>query len=98
MDYPVCLKVDSTGVVISLYCQPGAKKTEVSGEFHERLKIRLAAPPVEGQANEVLLKWLSKVLSCPQKSIRLVSGELARQKRVRVDGLTPVQLIEALKL
>lgn len=96
MDYPVWLKVDHEGVVISLYCQPGAKKTEVSGEFDERLKIRLAAPPVDGQANEALLKWLAKSLACPQKTISLVSGELSRQKRVRITGLSPEQLMTTL--
>ena len=83
------------GVELFLHCQPGAKKTEVQGTYGERLKIRLAAPPIEGRANEVLISWLSKTLGIPTAKIELLSGDTGRQKRVRILG---VNLDQALGL
>ncbi len=78
--------------IIALHCQPGAKKTEVQGEHDGRLKLRLAAPPVEGKANEALIQWLSKTLEIRRANIELLAGDLSRLKRVRVQGLTADQL------
>ncbi len=78
--------------IIALHCQPGAKKTEVQGEHDGRLKLRLAAPPVEGKANEALIQWLSKTLEIRRTNIELLAGDLSRLKRVRVQGLTADQL------
>ncbi len=78
--------------IIALHCQPGAKKTEVQGEHDGRLKLRLAAPPVEGKANEALIQWLSKTLEIRRTNIELLAGDLSRLKRVRVQGLTAEQL------
>lgn len=82
------------GVELFLHCQPGAKKTEVQGIHGERLKLRLAAPPVEGKANEALISWLSKTLSIPKSRITLVSGDTGRQKRIRILGLS-IEVIQA---
>lgn len=49
--------------------------------------IRLAAPPVDGAANEALVAFLADALALPRRSIRIVSGEKSRDKRVRIDGL-----------
>ena len=84
-----------SGVELFLHCQPGAKKTEVKGVHGDRLKIRLAAPPVEGRANDVLIAWLSKALSVPTARIQLMSGDTGRQKRVRISG---IQIEQALAL
>ena len=87
---PVWLKEDSgqpNTYVLALYCQPGAKKTEVQGEHDGRLKIRLAAPPVEGKANEALVFWISKQLHISRTSVELLAGDLSRLKRVRVSGV-----------
>jgi len=83
--------------VLALYCQPGAKKTEVQGEHDGRLKIRLAAPPVEGKANDALILWLSKTLGLNRSAIELLSGDLSRLKRVRVNGITAQAIIQNLQ-
>lgn len=81
------LTVQPTGIRLTLHVQPGARKSEVAGEHGEALKIRLAAPPVEGKANAELLRWLADYLGVPRKAVTLLSGERNRHKIVAVDGL-----------
>ena len=49
--------------------------------------IRLAAPPVEGAANEALVAFLSEALGLPRRSVTIISGDTSRDKRVRIEGL-----------
>jgi uncharacterized protein (TIGR00251 family) len=89
----VVINKDS-GVELFLHCQPGAKKTEVKGVHGDRLKIRLAAPPLEGRANEALIAWLSKTLGVPTNRIELISGDTGRQKRVRITGIELAKVVQ----
>lgn len=82
-------------VVLTLHIQPGARKTEVAGLHGEALKIRLAAPPVDGKANAALLAFLAKVCGVSRSAVVLVSGETSRSKRVRIAGAEP-SVLEAL--
>jgi uncharacterized protein (TIGR00251 family) len=59
----------------------------VDGLRGDAVLIRLAAPPVEGAANEALVAFLADALALPRRSIRIVSGEKSRDKCVRIDGL-----------
>ncbi|WP_204881658.1 DUF167 domain-containing protein [Polynucleobacter paneuropaeus] len=94
---PTWIKQTPTGIVLSIYCQPGAKLTKVVGLFDDSLKISLQAPAVENQANELLLAWLSKQLKIPQKQIQFISGQNSRKKRLEIWGLiSPDQIIQAL--
>jgi uncharacterized protein (TIGR00251 family) len=81
------LVADDHGVTLRLHIQPGAKKTEVVGLHGDALKIRLAAPPVDGKANACLIAFLSDQLGVAKASISLVSGDTSRAKRVRLDGV-----------
>jgi uncharacterized protein (TIGR00251 family) len=56
--------------------------------------IRLAAPPVDGAANEALLAFLAEVLDAPRRSIAIISGEKSRAKRIRIEGLA-VEVVTA---
>lgn len=71
-------------LILQLHVQPGAKKTEVAGLHGDALKIKLAAPPVEGKANLMLTKFLAKRFTVPLKHIILLSGEHSRHKLVRI--------------
>jgi uncharacterized protein (TIGR00251 family) len=65
-----------------------ARKTEYGGERDGAFLIRLAAPPVDGAANDALVEFLSDSLKIPRGSIRIVSGERGRRKRVAIEGIT----------
>jgi uncharacterized protein len=82
-------------VILTLLIQPGAKKTEISGLHGEALKIRLAAPPVDGKANAALIAFLAKACGVSKSAVALVSGDTCRAKRVRVTG-ADVARVEAL--
>ena len=79
---------DGDGVILRLHIQPGAKKTEIAGLHGEALKIRLAAPPVDGKANASLIEFLARQLGVSKSAVELVSGETSRAKRVHVSGVT----------
>lgn len=90
------LTADDKGVTLRLHIQPGAKKTEVVGRHGEALKIRLAAPPVDGKANACLLAFLADRLDVAKSAVSLLSGDTSRAKRVHVDGLAPSVVRERL--
>lgn len=79
------LKLHPKGVTIALHIQPGAKKTELVGEHGERLKIKIKAPPVEGEANICLIEFLAGYFKVPRSRVHLLSGESSRQKLVLVE-------------
>jgi uncharacterized protein (TIGR00251 family) len=79
---------DGTAVVLTLHIQPGARKTEICGLHGDALKIRLAAPPVDGKANDCLIAFLAERLSLARNAIDLISGASARSKRVRIHGVS----------
>ena len=96
---PIRLKEEDAATktyILALHCQPGAKKTEVQGEHNGRLKIRLAAPPVEGKANDALILWLSKQLQINRSAIDLLAGDLSRLKRVKTHGVSSDTIVNAL--
>jgi uncharacterized protein len=76
---------DAKGIVLSLHVQPGAKRTEVAGVHGDALKIRLAAPPVDGKANAQLVRFLAEMFGVQSRSVTLLRGETSRQKTVRID-------------
>lgn len=80
------LRASGNGVLLTLHIQPGAKKTEVVGLHGDAIKLRLAAPPVEGKANEALIDFLSRTLGLPKAHITLISGQTSRSKRIAIAG------------
>ncbi len=75
------------GVELSLVIQPRASRSRVVGEHDGRLKVQIAAPPVEGEANAELVELLSDLLGVPKRQVEILSGETGRRKRVRVTGV-----------
>jgi len=75
-------------VVLEVLVQPRASRTRVLGEHGGRLKIALAAPPVEGEANRALIEFLAERLGVRKADVSLLRGEAGRRKTVRVLGVT----------
>lgn len=75
---------------------PRARKTELAGTRDGAVLVRLAAPPVEGAANDALVAFLADRLHLPRRSFRIVSGEKSRRKRIAVEGITPEALRDLL--
>jgi len=71
---------------------PRARKTECAGFRDAVLVVRVAAPPVEGAANDALIAFFSSALHVPRRAVRIVSGDRTRQKRVAIDGVSKEQI------
>jgi hypothetical protein len=71
---------------------PNAPRSQVVGWLGEALKVKVHAPPVEGRANEVLCEFLADTLGVPRRAVTVLRGDTSRQKLVRIEGLSPVDL------
>ena len=80
------IEATASGVRIRLRVQPRAARTEVVGAHGDAFRVRLTAPPVDGAANEALLRFLAEQLGVARSTVRLVAGETARTKVVSVEG------------
>ena len=74
-------------MILELHVQPGAKRSEFAGMHGERVKIRLAAPALEGKANAALIEFLAGHYGVPKRNVRIAAGLKSRRKRVVIDGL-----------
>lgn len=85
-----CLKLEGKGaaqrLILDVSVSPNAKKTELVGWHDGALRIRLAAPPVDGAANEALRKWLARELGLQQGDVTLLRGASARRKQWQLDA------------
>lgn len=75
------------GVRLHLHVQPGAKRTEFAGRHGDAVKIRVHAPPVEGKANEELIRFLAETFAVGRSSVMLVRGEKSRAKVFELRGV-----------
>lgn len=81
------LRLDANGDVwLGVHVQPGAKRSEAAGLHGDALKLRLAAPPVDGKANAALCALIAELAGVPRRAVELVSGETSRSKRLRIHG------------
>ena len=83
---------ESTGedeVVLRVHVQPGTGRSAMVGKHGHALKVRVAAPPVEGRANEALVALVASTLGVKGEQVTLLSGDSSRAKRVRITGVEP---------
>jgi uncharacterized protein (TIGR00251 family) len=85
------------GVDVLLHVQPRASRTQTAGTHGDALKIQVAAPPVDGEANAALLAYFSRALGLPGARVELLAGEGSRRKRVRLLGLAVDEVLRALE-
>lgn len=84
---PVRITQGDGGVRFAVHAQPRASRTELAGPHGDAIRIRLAAPPVEGAANAELVSFLAKLLGVPRSAVRVVTGRRGRRKTVEVAGV-----------
>jgi len=84
------------GAILTVHIQPKASTTECVGIHGDALKIRVAAPPVDGAANDALTQFLAQTLSLPLAAVSIESGTNGRHKRVRLRGVTAERIIARL--
>ena len=77
--------------------QPRAKKTELAEKVGDAYKLRLAAPPVDGKANEACIRFFARRFGVPQSGVRIVQGLTGRMKVIEVEGVDSRQVEQALK-
>ncbi len=87
---------DAGGVILELLVQPRASRTRAVGEHDGRLKLQLAAPPVDGEANQALIEFLARALGVRKADVTIAHGEAGRRKTVRVVGVNAAQAVAAL--
>jgi uncharacterized protein (TIGR00251 family) len=92
------LQARDNGLAFPVRVVPRASRDELAGAAEGVLKVRLTAPPVEGAANQALLRLLAKALDLPKNRLRLLAGEKSRNKTVWVEGLQPAELERRLGL
>lgn len=77
----------SGGIRLTLHVQPRASATEVAGLHGDALKLRVASPPVDGAANEEIVRFLAERLGVPRRQVTIISGATGRRKTVAIAGV-----------
>jgi len=84
------------GVEIDVLVQPRASRTRAVGEHGGRLKVQVAAPPVDGEANAALVAFLASALGVRKSDVALVRGDSGRRKTVRIAGVSAADALARL--
>ncbi len=80
------IRATSGGVELDVTVVPRASRSRVVGTLGDRIKVQLAAPPVDGAANDELVALLAELLDVPSRAITIVRGQTSRRKTVRIEG------------
>jgi uncharacterized protein len=91
---PIIYSEESGSLIFNIRVVPRASRSEVVGEFDGGLKVRIAAPPVDGAANEEVVKVLAREFRCPRADVSILAGQTSKTKRVRVSGSSIKRLLE----
>lgn len=92
------LTAHAEGTLADILVSPRASKSRVVGLHDERVKLQIAAPPVDGEANEEVVAFFSRALGLPRAQVVLQSGSTGKRKRLLVRGLTPLEVAARLEL
>ena len=94
MNDPPWYRREGDAWLLRIHAQPGAKTSGVAGRHGDALKIRVAAPPLEGRANQALVSFVAQRLGVPARAVQVIRGEHARAKTLRVSapGADPARL------
>jgi uncharacterized protein (TIGR00251 family) len=90
---PSWLRQTSAGVELLVYVQPRASHDQLVGVQGDELKVRLAAPPVDGAANAACCAFFAKLCRLPKSQVSLVAGETSRHKRLLLAGVDVARVL-----
>lgn len=85
------------GTVIACKVVPSASKTEIAEIGVNEVRVRIAAPPVDGKANKELIRFFSKLLSVSKSSVQILKGETGKNKKVFIAGANPADVEKIIK-
>jgi uncharacterized protein (TIGR00251 family) len=85
---------DNRGITFAVRIVPRASATAIAGAYDGAVRIRIAAPPVEGAANRELIRFLAKKFKVPQNAVEIVSGASSKKKIIRLQGVTATALAQ----
>jgi hypothetical protein len=91
------LRESDNGVSIAVQAVPRSSQTKFFDLSGDRCKIKVKAPPVEGEANQALVEYLAKVLGVPKRQVRIVQGDKGKKKVIHVGGISLSQAILAIQ-
>ena len=83
-------------VTFKVRAQPRASKTEIAGEYAGAVKLRIAAPPVDGKANQECRRFFAELFDVPIRQVEIVTGDSSRDKLIRIHHLTANQALSLL--
>jgi len=89
--------VSDGNIIFSVRVVPRASRSEIVGEQDGLLRVRIAAPPVDGAANEELVRVLAKEFGVARRSISIISGHSSRVKKISIEALMPAKLKAAVR-
>lgn len=89
---PAARPPQPAAVTLRVRVTPRAGRDALAGWQNGVLRIRLAAPPVDGKANAALVRFLAKTLAIPARDVRIISGDTAREKRLMITGLSEAEV------
>ncbi len=75
-------------LVLTVYIQPRASRTRISGLHGEALKLCITAPPVDGRANRAVVEYIADFFNLPKKHVTITSGLQSRTKRLTIDNIS----------
>ncbi|MDE7468893.1 MAG: DUF167 domain-containing protein [Desulfovibrionaceae bacterium] len=85
--YPFLISIEAHHIVVRVYVQPNAKKTEYTGVYDDALRIRVTARAVENKANQAIVEYLAECFEVKRKDVILLSGEQSRKKQLAIYGI-----------
>ena len=88
---------EGNDIVFRVQVVPRASRSEIVGEHNGSLRVRIAAPPVEGAANDELINLLAKQIKVPKKAVTITGGRTSRFKQVRITNAKDLEFVKALR-
>ncbi len=88
-----CVSAGATEIRLAIYVQPRSARSRVAGLRGDRLKVQVAAPPVDGAANEAVIAVIAEWLDVPRRMVRIARGESGREKLLAIAAARPDEMV-----